>query len=70
MPLFQYKAFQASGGIAEGQIEAGGRQEAFRQMEEKGLKPISLSEKAAPKGGVAPKSAAPDAGAQAGAAPG
>ncbi|MGD0410877.1 MAG: type II secretion system F family protein [Verrucomicrobiota bacterium] len=69
MPLFQYKAFQASGGIAEGQIEAGGRQEAFRQMEEKGLKPISLSEKAAPKG-AAPKSAAPDPAASAGAGAG
>jgi type II secretory pathway component PulF len=51
MPLFQYKAFQAAGGIAEGQIEAVGRQEAFRQMEEKGLKPISLAEKAAAKAG-------------------
>jgi type II secretory pathway component PulF len=58
MPVFQYKAFEAGGGIAEGQIEAGGRQEAFRQMEEKGLKPISLAEKAAAKaaekGGGAP----------------
>jgi type II secretory pathway component PulF len=62
MPLFQYKAFQASGGIAEGQIEAGGRQEAFRQMEQKGLKPISLSEKAAPKAGAA-KSAPAEAAA-------
>jgi type II secretory pathway component PulF len=35
--------------VAEGQIEAGGRQEAFRQMEEKGLKPISLAEKTAGK---------------------
>jgi type II secretory pathway component PulF len=52
MPVFQYKALQAAGGIAEGQIEAGGRQEAFRQMEEKGLKPISLSEKAPPKAGA------------------
>jgi len=68
MPLFQYKAFQASGGVAEGQIEAGGRLEAFRQMEEKGLKPISLSEKAAPKGGVAGGAAAP--GASASQAPG
>ncbi|MGA3179905.1 MAG: type II secretion system F family protein [Verrucomicrobiota bacterium] len=51
MPLFQYKAFQAAGGIAEGQIEAVGRQEAFRQMEEKGLKPISLAEKTAAKAG-------------------
>ena len=52
----------------EGQIEAGGRLEAFRQMEEKGLKPISLSEKAAPKGGVAGAAAAP--GASASQAPG
>jgi len=73
MPVFQYKAFQASGGVAEGQIEAGGRQEAFRQMEEKGLKPISLSEKAAPKAGskgAAPKNAAPDPTAPAGAGQG
>ena len=72
MPVFQYKAFQSSGGVAEGQIEAGGRQEAFRQMEEKGLKPISLSERAAPKGGAkgaAPKSAPADPAAPAGAAP-
>src|ERR1019366_728591 len=69
MPLFQYKAFQASGGVAEGQIEAGGRQEAFRQMEEKGLKPISLSERAAPKVAGA-KGAASDASAPAGAGTG
>jgi type II secretory pathway component PulF len=69
MPVFQYKAFQASGGVAEGQIEAGGRQEAFRQMEEKGLKPISLSEKAAPKAS-APKSAPGDPGTPGGAPPG
>jgi len=62
MPVFQYKAFQASGGVAEGQIEAGGRQEAFRQMEEKGLKPITLTEKAPSKAGPV-KSAPADAGA-------
>jgi type II secretory pathway component PulF len=44
MPVFQYRALQADGKAAEGQLEAGGRQEAFRQMEEKGLRPISLSE--------------------------
>ncbi|MGA2748051.1 MAG: type II secretion system F family protein [Verrucomicrobiota bacterium] len=47
MPTFAYRALQADGKTAEGQIEAGGRQDAFRQMEEKGLRPISLSEKAA-----------------------
>jgi type II secretory pathway component PulF len=47
MPVFIYKAFQADGKTAEGQLEAGGRQEAFRRMEEKGLRPITLAEKAA-----------------------
>src|SRR5204862_526120 len=44
MPVFQYRALQGDGAIAEGRIEAGGRQEAFRQMEGRGLKPISLAE--------------------------
>jgi type II secretory pathway component PulF len=47
MPVFQYKALQADGAMAEGQLEAPGRQEAFRQMEGLGLRPVSLSEKAA-----------------------
>ncbi len=51
MALFQYKALQLDGTVAEGQLEAGGRQEAFRQMEERGLKPVSLAEKAAAKNG-------------------
>jgi type II secretory pathway component PulF len=45
MPLFQYKAVQSNGSIAEGQLEAAGRPEAFRQMEGLGLRPVSLSEK-------------------------
>jgi type II secretory pathway component PulF len=49
MPTFLYKALQADGAIAEGQLEAGGRQEALRQMEGKGLRPISLAEQAAGK---------------------
>src|SRR5437867_7319688 len=44
MPVFQYRALQGDGAMAEGSIEAGGRQEAFRQMEGRGLKPISLAE--------------------------
>jgi type II secretory pathway component PulF len=44
MPVFQYKALQGNGSIAQGEIEAGGRHEAFRQMEGLGLRPISLSE--------------------------
>ena len=51
MPLFQYRALQADGAVAEGQLEAAGRQEAFRQMEGQGLRLVSLSEKAAGKSG-------------------
>jgi type II secretory pathway component PulF len=47
MPFFQYKALQTDGAVAEGVLEAAGRQEAFRQMEGLGLRPVSLSEKAA-----------------------
>ena len=44
MPTFHYRALQADGKIAEGQIEAGGRSEAFRHMESQSLRPISLKE--------------------------
>src|SRR5438477_12996577 len=45
MATFPYKALQADGSIAEGEMEAGGRQEAFRQMEGRGLRPIRLAER-------------------------
>jgi type IV pilus assembly protein PilC len=54
MALFQYKALQGDGTVAEGQLEASGRQEAFRQMAERGLKPINLAERAAGKSQKAP----------------
>jgi type II secretory pathway component PulF len=47
MPLFDYKALQLDGGMTQGQLEAVGRAEAFRQMEGLGLRPISLAERAA-----------------------
>jgi type II secretory pathway component PulF len=47
MPLFQYKGLQANGAMAEGQLEAADRQGAFSQMAGLGLRPVSLSEKAA-----------------------
>jgi type IV pilus assembly protein PilC len=50
MPAFQYRALQADGGITEGKIEAGGRLEAFRTLEGRGLRPISLAERANGKG--------------------
>src|SRR5256885_1734008 len=45
MSSFQYRAVQTDGKIAEGEIEAGSRQDAFRQMEERGLRPIKLAER-------------------------
>jgi len=47
MPTFRYKALQTDGAVAEGQLEATGRPDAFRQMEGLGLRPVSLSEGAA-----------------------
>ena len=44
MALFQYRAVQGDGAIAQGNIDAGSRQEAFRQLESKGLKPINVTE--------------------------
>src|ERR1700690_4406021 len=46
MPTFSYKALQADGRIAEGQLEAPGRSDALRQVETLGLRPVSLAEKA------------------------
>src|SRR6266478_1050130 len=51
MPVFTYKALQTDGLFAEGHLEAAGRQEAFRQMEGLGLRPVTLIEKAPPQAG-------------------
>ncbi|HNQ72029.1 MAG TPA: type II secretion system F family protein [Verrucomicrobiota bacterium] len=60
MPLFNYKAIQGNGAVAQGQLEAAGRAEAFRQMEGLGLRPISLAELSP--GAVARKRPAPEGG--------
>ena len=54
MPVFAYKAANNSGKTVEGKIEAGGRQEAARLIEQKGLMPLKLTET----GGSAGKSSA------------
>jgi len=62
MPTFQFKAMQRDGCVAEGELEAGGRADAFKQMEARGLKPIRLSERSVNRSangnGHAPKVAA------------
>ena len=57
MPTFRYKALQTDGAVAEGQLEASGRPDAFRQMEGLGLRPVSLSE-----GATTEKKAGPSLG--------
>ncbi len=51
MPQFAYKALQLDGISVEGLIDASNRQEAMRQVEGRGLKPIRLAET---KGAAAP----------------
>jgi type II secretory pathway component PulF len=47
MAQFNYRALQKDGVVAEGSVEAGGRQEAFRLLEGRSLTPLSLKEGAA-----------------------
>ncbi|MEO6568930.1 MAG: type II secretion system F family protein [Opitutaceae bacterium] len=65
MPQFAYKALQHDGVLTEGFLDASNRQEAMRQVESRGLKPIKLAESA--DGAVTKKSGA--AGTTANAAP-
>ena len=44
MPVFEYKALEANGKSAHGKLEAGGRQDAMRLLEGKGLTPIRVTE--------------------------
>ncbi|MEW6237860.1 MAG: type II secretion system F family protein [Candidatus Omnitrophota bacterium] len=44
MAIFYYRALQMDGVLADGRIEANGRQDAYHQLEKRGLKPVSLSE--------------------------
>ncbi len=59
MPEFSYKAADAGGRSEEGRLEARTRAEAFRQLVDRGLRPVSLTEAGA--GGVNRKKA-PSAG--------
>ncbi len=50
MPLFTYRALQPNGSVMEGAIDASGRQDAMRMIEQRGLTPLRLSEKTAQNG--------------------
>jgi len=59
MALFDYRALQADGVIAEGNLKAESRQDAFRQVEAKGLKLVNLAERASAATAAAAKSSSP-----------
>jgi len=44
MAIYQYRALQMDGSITEGVINAGGRQDALRELEKRRLNPIQISE--------------------------
>jgi type IV pilus assembly protein PilC len=48
MPQFSYKAMHRDGALTEGLLDASNRQEAMRQVENRGLRPIKLAEAATP----------------------
>ena len=56
MPVFTYKALQNDGTLAEGELEAGGRADAFKQMEGRGLRPVKLVERNGAHGSARPAS--------------
>ena len=58
MPTFSYRALQANGSVAEGIIEAAGRQDVFRLIEAKGLRPIKVAEGKNGKAKAAPRAKA------------
>lgn len=44
MPVFAYKALQTDGTAIEGELEANGRQEAMRQLDIRGWRPVRIAE--------------------------
>jgi type IV pilus assembly protein PilC len=68
VPTFDYRALQPDGSIAQGQIEAGGRQDALKQIAARRLRTISLVERGGGKASRngAPAKAAPASAAQSG----
>lgn len=57
MAVFEYKAMQANGAMTAGRIDANGRQDAMRLIEQRGLTPIKIAETS-----TAPAKAASGAG--------
>jgi type IV pilus assembly protein PilC len=60
MPQFSYKGLQRNGAFAEGVLDAGNKQDAVRQMEKLGLRPIRVAEAGAAAGRPPPKGFSPN----------
>ena len=58
MATFHYRALQTDGRIADGTLDAGSRPDAMRQIELRGLRPVSLSESKSGSSGSARSAAA------------
>ncbi len=54
MPVFEYRALQANGAVTQGRVDAGGRQDAMRMIEDRGLKPLRIAETTAAPAGANP----------------
>ncbi len=54
MPDFAYEAIDPSGAITEGQLTAGGRAQALRELEARGLRPVRIDDRAAESRPVTP----------------
>jgi type II secretory pathway component PulF len=54
MAVFEYRALQRDGAVAEGRVEAGGRQEALAWIEQRGWKAIRLAETQGPQASAGP----------------
>src|SRR5256885_17187985 len=59
MPVFEYRAVGANGAITQGSLDANGRGDAMRVIEERGLTPLRVTES-----GTQTKSANPSSGAK------
>ena len=57
MPAFTYKALHSNGSVSEGKLDANGRQDAMRSLEERGLTALRLTEVAQPSTPSAAKTA-------------
>ena len=58
MASFAYKALNSSGSVVKGELSAGDRGEALRQLDRKGLQPVSLTMDGSAKPKAAPKKSA------------